>query len=341
MSSVFGRLLNQARSIGSKGDETSLASDQSTFFPQGIKTLVNPLVPAVDIVFVHGLTGDRERTWTSPKNSILWPRDLLPIRIQQARILTFGYDAYVMRRNSSFSTNRIRNHAKDLVYSLASYRKETRTESLPIIFVAHGLGGLVCKDAILISDSSLDDHLQSISICAIAVAFLGTPHHSSVLANWAKIPAKSLGILKQANVDILSVLETNSDVLSRLQDDFLALLRRWSRLGLFEVTCFYETLPMPKVGVIVPSDSAILAGYNHISLHADHRGVARFDSICDPGFLSIALELERWISHAFRSDAYSSGNYPKTLTTRPQWPQQAVQPKPKGTGPDWSSLAWL
>lgn len=68
-----------------------------TPFPDGIKVLHDRVDASVDICFVHGLTGDREKTWTADGQTNPWPKALLPSRLQQARILTFGYDAYVVR----------------------------------------------------------------------------------------------------------------------------------------------------------------------------------------------------------------------------------------------------
>ena len=40
----------------------------------------------VDIVFVHGLGGTSQSTWT--KDGVLWPRDLLGQEFPRARIMT-------------------------------------------------------------------------------------------------------------------------------------------------------------------------------------------------------------------------------------------------------------
>ncbi|KAK4119854.1 hypothetical protein N657DRAFT_247289 [Parathielavia appendiculata] len=81
--------------------ETSLVirSPTNKTFPSGIKLLHSPTsVPdtVVDIVFVHGLTGDREKTWTACYASEPWPKTLLPSELPTARVLTFGYDACVV-----------------------------------------------------------------------------------------------------------------------------------------------------------------------------------------------------------------------------------------------------
>jgi len=79
------------------------------------------------IVFVHGLTGDREKTWTARNASEPWPKTLLPSELPTARVLTFGYDAYVADWRGVVSQNQIGNHAWNLLTSLASYREKDDT----------------------------------------------------------------------------------------------------------------------------------------------------------------------------------------------------------------------
>ena len=75
---------------------------------------------------MHGLTGDREKTW-AVKGSSPWPETLLPVEIPCARILTFGYDANVLSLKEMVSRNRVGDHAWDLVTSLARYRDKDNT----------------------------------------------------------------------------------------------------------------------------------------------------------------------------------------------------------------------
>jgi pimeloyl-ACP methyl ester carboxylesterase len=112
----------------------------------------------VDIVFVHGFRGDRERTWA--KNGTCWLQSLLPVEVPTARVMTYGYDAYFLRRHGPVVSHRIRDHAVDLLNALASSRQKDEADGRPIIFVVHSLGGLVCKDALLVANSSPEPHLQ-------------------------------------------------------------------------------------------------------------------------------------------------------------------------------------
>jgi hypothetical protein len=82
--------------------------------------------------------------------------------------------------------------------------------------------------------------------------FLGTPHHGSGLAQWAERLAKTIGVLKQTNPHILGVLESDSEVLARVQDGFHTMVRsrNLERLHPIEITCFYEELPLVGVGIV-------------------------------------------------------------------------------------------
>ncbi|KAK4119723.1 hypothetical protein N657DRAFT_693505 [Parathielavia appendiculata] len=106
----------QAAVVRGVGDADGLA-DRS----KGMKISTSAAHATVDIVFVHDLNGDREKTWTAHDTSEAWPRALLPSELPTARVLTFGYDAYAADWRGVVSQNRIGNHAWNLLLSLATY----------------------------------------------------------------------------------------------------------------------------------------------------------------------------------------------------------------------------
>lgn len=83
------------------------------------------------IVFIHGLTGDREATWTARGATEPWPQTLLPSILPTARVLAFGYDACVVDWRGLVSQNFIGNHAWNLLTSLALYRDGDDTVGYP------------------------------------------------------------------------------------------------------------------------------------------------------------------------------------------------------------------
>jgi protein SERAC1 len=79
------------------------------------------------IIFIHGLTGDREKTWTTKGAVTPWPQTILPSKIPNARVLTFGYDAYVTDWRGMVSRNRIGNHSMNLLAAIATFREDDDT----------------------------------------------------------------------------------------------------------------------------------------------------------------------------------------------------------------------
>jgi hypothetical protein len=126
------------------------------------------------------------------------------------------------------------------------------TNSRPIIFVVHSLGGLVCADMLLASRNSAEEHLQTVISCTRGIIFLGTPHQGSGLATPAATLARVIGFIKQTNSQILGVLEHDSEVLCRIQADFQTMIRLRARdpSQAISITCFYEELGLPGIGVL-------------------------------------------------------------------------------------------
>lgn len=72
------------------------------------------------------------------------------------------------------------------------------------------------------------------------------------MAKWAELLAQSIGLVKQTNAQILAVLQSESEVLARIQDSFHTMIRARNEDGLrpIEITCFFEQLPLPGIGVV-------------------------------------------------------------------------------------------
>lgn len=168
--------------------------------------------------------------------------------------MTFGYDADVVHFWSMASQNRVGNHASNLVNALVQLRERTETQTRPLIFVVHSLGGLVFEDAFLASKNSAEEHIQGLLDQIVGVCFLGTPHCGSNLANWASICGKMVNMVKVTNSSLLNLLKPESEVLARIQQEFHSTLRARSirREPLMMITCFFEELPVRGVGEVSP-----------------------------------------------------------------------------------------
>jgi len=89
----------------------------------GIKILHNPSSAVVDIIFIHGLTGNAYSTWLHKSTHIHWPRDLTKDDIPDARVMTFGYDADVARLWGQVAQDGISGYARDLLGKLEGKRQ--------------------------------------------------------------------------------------------------------------------------------------------------------------------------------------------------------------------------
>lgn len=82
--------------------------------------------------------GNRKTSWT--KDSILWPQDLLLSDIPDAQIWMAGYEREIEDMGLELLSSTIEEHAEDLCKQLSS----EKIPGNPVVFVAAGLGGLVC-----------------------------------------------------------------------------------------------------------------------------------------------------------------------------------------------------
>lgn len=119
--------------------------------PLGLHVVHDPPTErAVDIIFVHGLGGTSRLSWSWNRDlSLFWPQEWLPLEpgLQDARMLTFGYNAHFMSQAKDIFN--ISDFAKDLLLQM-KFANDENVKSLnighvPIIFVAHSMGGLVVK----------------------------------------------------------------------------------------------------------------------------------------------------------------------------------------------------
>jgi protein SERAC1 len=80
------------------------------------------------IVAIHGLNGHAFQTWTTEKSKVFWLGDaqMLPKALKNARILTFGYNAQVTSLLGSTSSDRVLQHAQNLVAQLEADRAVSR-----------------------------------------------------------------------------------------------------------------------------------------------------------------------------------------------------------------------
>jgi hypothetical protein len=119
----------------------------------GFTPLSDPEGANVDIVAVTGLGGHALGSFRSPDGTMVWLRDFAPEDIPRARFITYGYDTAVV---ASDSNQGIRELAHTLLDGLTEFRRSTQTQQRPLLFVCHSLGGVVLKEALVMSSKATE-----------------------------------------------------------------------------------------------------------------------------------------------------------------------------------------
>ena len=238
---------------------------------------------------------------------MFWPSQLLPIFMedQRARILTFGYDADVASFTDGASRDRIHNHAENLIASLSANRHLRKATERPIIFVAHSLGGLVVKRALIYSESirgNNTSYLRSIFVSTYAVLFMGTPHMGADLAKWGSLLEWICGaVLPSKMVDsepqLVDALKKNSEVLQNIDRGFIQMANR------FHIFFFHEGKKTNLKGTlryVVDEESASpnIQDVERSVIQQDHSHMCKFENESAPGFETVAVALQRYADAA-------------------------------------------
>ena len=132
------------------------------------------------VVFVHGLSGNIETTWTceTSGSAVLWP-SWLEEDIPGIALWLVGYRA--AKTNWGGYGISITDRANSILARLLAEPGLSRGH---IVFVAHSLGGLIVEQILRSAqrDAGSDQRAEQFLVRARRVAFLGTPHRGSFLA---------------------------------------------------------------------------------------------------------------------------------------------------------------
>ncbi|KAF2022898.1 tetratricopeptide repeat domain-containing protein [Setomelanomma holmii] len=274
----------------STSSASSASAEPAAAVAHGLQVVAEGTNPTIDIVAVHGLNGHCEKTWTAD-NSINWLRDLLPHDLPNARVLSWGYDANTHSR-SRVSCQYLFDHARTLVSDLCLERQITQTSKRPIIFVAHSLGGIIVKSALIHSDAArrgaLEEH-RSIKLSTYGIMFMGTPHQGGSGVAFGKLMVNIASVFVAADDRLLQHLERDSEWLQQQ-------LGQYGPISSDFVTKFaFEEYPTPialgKSIMVVSKASAVVPGAadsEPIAIHADHINMVKFGSKLDHGYKTVS-----------------------------------------------------
>ncbi|KAB8360563.1 hypothetical protein FH972_024303 [Carpinus fangiana] len=192
--------------------------------------------PTYDCIAISGLASHPFGSWRTRKQlDFMWLRDQLPQDFQNIRPILYGFNS-ILTGHTSFQN--IDDLASSLVAKLRSVGRQSFSAN-PIIFLAHSLGGIVLKRALLYLASGTDRD-QVILKKVAAVIFFGVPNKGMDINNL-------LSIVSEEGTDhtLVSELGPSSPFLNDLEKQYNGI----ASLKNIRIVSVYETKKSPLVQI--------------------------------------------------------------------------------------------
>ncbi|KAL9068588.1 MAG: hypothetical protein Q9157_006461 [Trypethelium eluteriae] len=257
------------------------------------------------IIFIHGLFGHPEMTWTtqkpltnsmsrsqhstipptnnSPANenlpqtegtgsmskTIFWPAEMLPAVIPNVNVHTWGYDADIDGFLSSASQNTVAQHAANMLSDLADLLENDESKPLPVFFIVHSLGGVVLK--------AKRKPLDSVRLLITSSALYFSAHRTE--------GPRPLQLGDMHSLDGIG-------------NSFLQTLARHKKIQIYSFREEKQTRRFVILNTVVvePDSAKIGLPEEEVStIPESHGDMTKFRSPSDIGFKRIVAQLKRWV----------------------------------------------
>ena len=243
----------------------------------------------IDVIFVHGLTGDRRGTWISATDGDFWP-GWLERDLEGVSVYSLGYPASLFVKLANAEMD-LFERAGNILERFAGLGIGIR----PIVFVAHSLGGLLVKMILRKSSEAADEDWHRVSEATRLVIFLSTPHTGAALASVLKfVPGAS------SHVDLLA---NKTGFLEDLNQNYRTLTNNRRDLA---TAVYYEKHTTKKI-VVVSRESADpgISNVEPVPIDKDHINICKPRDKSDTVYLGIKRRIRNVVKSAEQSTSGS------------------------------------
>ncbi|KAH7327155.1 ankyrin repeat-containing domain protein [Rhexocercosporidium sp. MPI-PUGE-AT-0058] len=252
----------------------------------------------IDIIAIHGITGDAYSTWTNKDSSYFWLRDSLPREFPGARIYSFGYRADVI---FSRDTGDFDGFARDLLEEIYDTRLSKEDKRRPLIFVCHSMGGIVVKKALNVCQ--IEPRYTHILSAVPSILFLSTPHGGSDPANMLATISKVLTIpiasifVGRSRPELISALGRNSKELYTISKEFR---HHTKNLKIFSFIEERFTPPLNKTLVVDEVSGSMNVDTENIVRMpgCNHQTICCFENEKSEGYRKVSNKLREVVEEA-------------------------------------------
>ncbi|KAA8911998.1 hypothetical protein FN846DRAFT_358793 [Sphaerosporella brunnea] len=279
------------------GSETILTIDSRFYDLTPLNTPKGEII--ADVVAVTGLVGHAFGSWRNRDTNKMWLKDFLPIDVQGFRIMTYGYNSNLI---GNIVDDTVVDYRRQFIHTLCNARRGI--EDRPIIFIGHGLGGILILQALLHCRNGRQ--YKQLFAATHAILFFGTPHQGMEVEELCAM-VKDASPRATSKYEILRDLERSSNFLNTQREDITNL---WDSTLMIDILSFYETKKTRTVRKsasgswgrngehveMVKKNSAQLfwPSEHRIPVPSDNIGMVKFGSRDDNTYQTVLTHMIRW-----------------------------------------------
>lgn len=160
----------------------------------------------------------------------MWLCDSLPRDLPGARVMIYGYDSQLQGSNSFQDIESLASFFREMLQALqAKVPTDSKPRTIPLILIAHSLGGIIVKEAIIQMKGNTKNHDLIRSI--YGAIFFGVPSQGMDITHLFPL------VKGQANSGLLHSLGKESKTLRDQCRNFSKAFDKEDS----EIFCYYET----------------------------------------------------------------------------------------------------
>ena len=211
--------------------------------------------------------------------------------------MTFGYNASATSFYGDRSADRIQQHAQTLIADLQAERSLEGCGKRPIVFICHGLGGILVKKALAYSSTRTTKHLEhlySVFASTYAILFFGTPHNGTEKRVWLLHgDSKRDQARPGQESQLLAAIGRDSETLQAINDQFIQLMNQ------FRIFFFWEERETDFgswKGFVVEESSAapIIGNTERAGIYENHLQMVRFSNSQTSSYRTVIEAIVRY-----------------------------------------------
>ena len=239
--------------------------------------------PLLDVLFVHGITGDPKETWVSEKTGDYWPAWLCS-DLPSVAVYSLGYPASLFEKWAKKEMDLFERAGNALEYMTSKGIGER-----PLAFIAHSLGGLLVKQIIRKSCDAEEEHWKHVCQATKLVAFLATPHTGASLASVLKT------VIPRFSSKYIDLLSNDSGILTDINQHYRSFANGRDDVA---TVAYYEKYKTAASLLVVSKESADpgVAGTTPVAMDKDHITICKPRDKEDLIYLGIKRHLARTLS---------------------------------------------